>query len=228
MGKITETLPKPLIPVAGIPAVVHVIEGIRSAGITEFILVTGYLEDQVRSTLGTGESLGVRITYIHQDKQLGTGHAVGLTRPLAAGFPVLLAYADIMTSPANYERLINHFSQERCDIAAAVRRVDDPWRAAAVYVDAENNIQRIIEKPPIGTSTTPWAHAGMYCFSSEIYDYVQQLQPSSRGEYEITDAVSSMIRDKHKCHAVEMTGYWKDLATMEDVHEAEAMMLNPG
>jgi dTDP-glucose pyrophosphorylase len=147
-----------------------------------------------------------------------------LTRETVGGAPVLLAFADIMTSPGNFASMIKSFHDCNCDVVGAIRDAGDPWRAAAVYLDAEGSINAIIEKPEKGTSTTLWSHAGMYCFSNAVYDYIERLKPSARGEFEITDAVQMMIADGRKSRAVEMLGYWKDLATPADIVEAEEMM----
>jgi len=224
MGKITETLPKPLVPVLGRPALQWVVDGLVEAGVREFVIVTGYLSGQVRAAMGSYRPDEINIQFVEQDQQAGTAHAMRLTREAVAGAPVVLAFADIMTSPRNFAAMIDRFKKNECALVGGVRDVGDPWRAAAVYVDGEFNIQRIVEKPAPGTSSTPWAHAGVYCFINSIYDYIEKVQPSARGEYEITDAVSMMIADGLCCQAQELTGYWKDLATPEDVVEAEKMM----
>jgi dTDP-glucose pyrophosphorylase len=201
-----------------------VIDGLHECGVTRFVIVTGYLSDQIHVAMAGYGDGQLDIRFVQQAQQLGTGHALKLTREAVAGTPLVLAFADIMTSPGNYGALMAQFFENHCAITAGVRDVGDPWKAAAVYFDADHNIQQIIEKPPIGTSTTPWAHAGMYCFSNGIFDYLENLKPTKRGEYEVTDAVAANIADGLRCQAVELTGYWKDLATPDDVAEAETMM----
>lgn len=226
MGKLTETVPKPLVPVLGKPALHWVVDGLAAAGVRRFVIVTGYLSGIVRESMRKyGDELGLEISFVHQAEQLGTAHAVKLTREAVGGAPVFLAFADIMTSQSNFNTMIIRFNECQCDVMGAIRNAGDPWRAAAVYLDDEFNISRIVEKPEKGTSTTPWSHAGMYCFSNVIYDYIERIVPSARGEYEITDAVQLMIADKLLSQAVELQGFWKDLATPEDVVEAEGMML---
>lgn len=224
MGKLTEALPKPLVQVLGKPALHWVLDGLVFSGVRRFVIVTGYLSSMVRDAIAGYGSENVDIAFVQQDEQLGTGHAVGLTRTAVNGAPVLLSFADIMTSPDNFESMIRRFSECSCDLVAGIRDAGDPWRAAAVYLQEDNSISRIIEKPEKGTSTTRWSHAGTYCFSNIIYDYVDRLQPSGRGEYEITDAVQSMTSEGRPAQAVEMTGYWKDLATPEDIVAAEKLM----
>ena len=223
MGKLTESVPKPLVPVFGKPALFHVLDGMVEAGIKRFVVVTGYLDQLVR--VAVAEEYGEQsVTFVHQAEQRGTAHAVGLTRDAIGGSPFLLAYADIITSPENYRAMTAAYQEGECSLTAAVRWVDDPWRAAAVYFDDDHRIDKIIEKPPVGTSETHWAHAGMYCFGNETFDFVEKVTPSARGELEITDAVSAMIASGRCCKAVEFGGYWKDLATPEDIIEAEDLI----
>jgi dTDP-glucose pyrophosphorylase len=224
MGDITRRIPKPMLPVAGMPAVERVIRSAAEHGFRNFVVVTGYLAEQVRGHLRDGSQWGVHISCVQQDEQNGTASALLLTENAVAGDDLLLGFADIMTSPENYARMRDAFYAGNCDVVGALRHVDDPWRAAAVYVDTEMNIERMVEKPPPGTSTTHWAHAGMYCFRNEVFRYLRNVQPSARGEYEVTDAVAAMITDKKRVRGVELTGYWKDLATLDDLRDAEELI----
>ena len=97
------------------------------------------------------------------------------------------------------------------------------WLISDTHFGHEN-ILNFIEKPPIGTSTTPWNHSGMYCFRPMIFDYLERVQPSARGEYESPDAVREMISDKRNLKAFELSGYWRDLAAPDDVREAERLL----
>jgi dTDP-glucose pyrophosphorylase len=222
MGELTRNRPKPLLQVGSCSAIEHVIRGLTSSGFSEVVIVTGYLGEQVRALLGDGSALGARIRYVQQDEQKGTAHALLIAREAVAGEDFLLCFADILTSASNYERLREVFYSEKCEIAAGCRRVDDPWRGAAVYVNDQNEVLQIVEKPPVGTSTTPWNHAGLYCFRNSIYMELEKVQPSSRGELEVTDAVATVIRSGRLVKLVEIEGYWKDLATAQDVAEANA------
>jgi UDP-N-acetylglucosamine diphosphorylase / glucose-1-phosphate thymidylyltransferase / UDP-N-acetylgalactosamine diphosphorylase / glucosamine-1-phosphate N-acetyltransferase / galactosamine-1-phosphate N-acetyltransferase len=224
MGELTRTIPKPLVPVAGVPSLERIILGLKSAGFSEFVIVTGYLGSQVREYFASGDKLGVKIVYVHQEVQEGTARALLLCREACDSNDLLLTFADIITSAENYKRIRESFYRYNCDVIGGIRRVDDPHKGAAVYLDKGWNILRMIEKPPRGTSTTPWNHAGMYCFNSEIFKYLKEIQPSPRGEYEIADAVTQMIADGKTVKAIELTSYWNDLATPEDVQAAEGFL----
>lgn len=225
MGELTKTTPKPLVKVAGATAIEHVIRQVRTrANLAEFIVVTGYLGEKVRDHLGTSGPLGSTISYVHQEVQSGTGSALLLTEELVGANDVLLCFADIMTDSVNYALLRDTFYRDECNVTAGLWRVHDPWKAAAVYMDEQRNILRIIEKPAKGTSTTEWAHAGMYCFGPEVFEYLKKVQPSPRGEYEVVDAVSAMIKDQKRVRGVPLVSYWKDLATPEDIKIAERLI----
>src|SRR5690606_19827484 len=128
--------------------------------------------------------LGIQITYVHQPEQLGTAHALLLCEQEVGESNLLLGFADILTSSVNYRLMRERFDQSDCNVSAALRHVEDPFRAAAVYVDARMKVLHMIEKPAKGTSSTPWAHAGMYCFGPEIFTYLKRVGKSPRGEYE--------------------------------------------
>lgn len=224
MGKITHTTPKALVSVRGCPAIEHVLVGLREYGFHDVIVVIGHLGDQIRTRLGTGERLGARITYVNQEHAEGTARALALARSAVGRSDLLLTFSDILTDPVNYGGMRNAFYAGACDALGAIRRVDDPCRGAAVYLDQANSITRIVEKPPLGTSTTPWNHSGMYCFAPVVFDYVERVGPSARGEYEVTDAVSLMITDGRPVKAHELSGYWIDLASPAEIPVAERML----
>ncbi len=98
----------------------------------------------------------------------------------------------------------------------AVKAVDDPWQGAAVYVD-RGRITQIIEKPPQGTSKTPWNSAGFYCFRPEIFKYLAALKPSIRNEYELTSAIDAMLADGLLLRISPIEGDWRDVGRPEDL-----------
>lgn len=224
MGDITRTTPKPLVPVAGIPAIERIVRALHSQAFKELLIVTGHLGDQIRAHLGDGSALGVSINYFHQETQEGTAHAVRLTRDAIGKSDFLLCFGDILTSAENYGHMRDIFYAENCEATAGCRRVEDPYRGAAVYVDEQMRVTKIIEKPPKGTSTTNWNHAGMYCFHASVFDRIEKIQRSIRNEYEIVEAVAGMVKDGKLVRLVELQGLWKDLATPEDVREAEELL----
>ena len=101
----------------------------------------------------------------------------------------------------------------------ALTRVDDPYRGGAVYV-RNGRVARIVEKPPKGTSTTNFLSAGVYVFSNRIFDALAKLEPSARGEYDLTDAISEAVRDGKLVRCFAVPGFWRDVGRPEDLRPA--------
>jgi NDP-sugar pyrophosphorylase family protein len=217
MKELTASRPKPMIEICGQPMLEHILVALRNSGIRELIIITGYLAEAVESHFGKGESLGLQIHYIRQLVQNGTGAAFHLAQALVGTEPFFAGYGDIITSLDNYPRLIKHFEQRPCDALLSLNRVNDPYRGAAVYLNTNELVADIIEKPPQGTSTSNWNNAGLMVFSPRLFDYSATLKPSARGEYEITDAIRAMIQDKCQVRGFKLEGFWSDVGRPEDL-----------
>jgi len=226
MKELTASRPKPMIEICGKPMLEHIMVALRDSGIREFVLITGYLADVVETHFGKGESLGLHIHYIRQQVQNGTGRAFHLAKDLVGTEAFFAGYGDIITSLDNYPRLIQDFEQRRCDGLLSLNWVNDPYRGAAVYLNSEDAITDIIEKPPQGTSTSNWNNAGLMVFSPRLFDYTAALKPSPRGEYEITDAIRAMIQDRCQVRGFKLEGFWTDVGRPEDLEIVTQALCN--
>jgi UDP-N-acetylglucosamine diphosphorylase / glucose-1-phosphate thymidylyltransferase / UDP-N-acetylgalactosamine diphosphorylase / glucosamine-1-phosphate N-acetyltransferase / galactosamine-1-phosphate N-acetyltransferase len=218
MGDLTQDLPKPMLPLAGKPMIEHILDRLKAAGISDVFIVTGYRAETIEDHL-RGYSL--RIQFARQKLINGTGSAALLGREFAGSDPFLLTFGDIICEPGDYVGLANML--ERDPEAAAVlgvKWVDDPWQGAAVY-ENDGVVNRIIEKPPRGTSTTQWNSAGLYSFRPVVFNYLSALRPSARGEYELTSAIAGMIKDGRRLLRYGVTGEWRDVGRPEDLAIAE-------
>lgn len=221
MGALTETCPKPLLPVAGRPLIEHIITGFAAADVRDLVIVTGYRGEQIEAALGDGARLGVHITYRRQTTAAGTAHALLLGRDALADEPFALSWGDILVQPEFYAALVRRFRTRPCDALLALNAVDDPWAGAAVYVDGTGRVSRIVEKPPRGSSTTRWNNAGVFVFDPLVLDYVARLRPSARGEYELPQAIAAMAADGRAVYSLPITGYWSDVGTPDDLRRAD-------
>jgi NDP-sugar pyrophosphorylase family protein len=221
MGSLTATTPKPLLQLRGRPIIEHVLLGLRAAGVGGAIVVTGYRGEQIERHLGTGSDLGMRLRFRTQRQPQGTARALLLVRDLLNGEPFLLSWGDVVVDPDEYRRLLKAFDARPCEALLAINRVDDPWRGAAVYVDEDLRVTRLVEKPPKGTSHTRWNNAGIFAFTPQILGYAERLQPSSRSEYELPQAIAAMVEDGVVVRAHPLHGFWSDLGTPEDLAAAE-------
>jgi NDP-sugar pyrophosphorylase family protein len=227
MKGLTEDLPKPMLRIAGRPRLEHIVLTLRNAGIGRFVVVTGYHAERIERHFGDGGRLGVEIVYRRQEVQDGTARALLLGRDSIADRPFLLAWGDILAEPGNYPALLATFRQRQLDGLLGVNWVEDPWRGGAVYVDRDNRIERIVEKPPHGTAQTHWNNAGIAVFRSAVFRYAAAVKPSPRGEYEIPDAISAMLADGLAVQAFPLRGFWSDVGTPEDLTRAEEFLSPP-
>lgn len=218
LGALTSTVPKPLLPVGGRPIIVHILDGLQRAGIREATIITGYLAEAIELELGNGEASGLPLRYVRQEKPDGTARALLLVREWLGDARFLFSWGDILVRPENFRAVVR--ASRLADAAIAVNEVDDPWAGAAVYLDASNTVQRIVEKPARGTSSTHWNNAGFGVLGPEIWQHVQQLEPSSRGEYELPRAVASLVASGARVVGVPVEGDWFDIGTPEDLERA--------
>lgn len=226
LGDLTKEIPKPMIRVGNRSCLGWILEGIRNADVKDFIIVTGYLGEIIEEAFGDGREFDVNITYVKQEEQLGTGHALSITRDAVAGEPIIMSFGDILIPPENYSNMLKNFLSGEHDALLALKWVEDPYRGAAVYTDENYRVTEIIEKPEKGISSTNWNNAGIFVFKPVIYEYVARLQPSARGEYELTDAISMMLKDGYSISGHPLSGYWGDIGTPEDVLRMSRVLMD--
>jgi dTDP-glucose pyrophosphorylase len=213
MRELTSDLPKPMLQVRGKPILQHIIEGMKTAGVAEFLIVVGWRADVVREFFGAGAQLDVRISYETQVVQDGTGKVVELAREFCGDTPFLLSYGDILLDPANYSRLTN--LPNDTEAIVSVKWTDDVSQGGAVFVNERFELIDLREKPKAGEPTSPWYNAGVYAFRQSIFDYTARLARSPRGEFELTDAILALARSRKKVQALELRGDWADVRDPE-------------
>jgi UDP-N-acetylglucosamine diphosphorylase / glucose-1-phosphate thymidylyltransferase / UDP-N-acetylgalactosamine diphosphorylase / glucosamine-1-phosphate N-acetyltransferase / galactosamine-1-phosphate N-acetyltransferase len=218
LGALTANFPKPLLEVGGRPIIVHILEGLARAGIAEVTIVTGHFADLLETEIGNGDQAGLRIRYLRQSEPDGTARALALARDHVGAGQFFAGWGDILVLPENYARIVK--AARFADIVVAVNEVDDPFAGAAVYVDEDMRVQRIVEKPDPGTSTTRWNNAGFSILGPAIWPEIDRLQPSARGEYELPQAVAALVDSGVHVRAVPVEGPWFDVGTPEELDRA--------
>ena len=213
MRELTNELPKPMIAVRGKPILLHIVEGLRGAGVTAFLIVIGYRADVVQAFFGDGSRFGVEISYAMQTVQDGTGKVVELGRAFVGTNAFILSYGDILVDPLNYRRFVRLDADTEAIVS--VKRDEDVSKGGAVFVNANFELIDLREKPKPGELTSPWYNAGVYAFRPSIFEYIAGLQRSSRGEFELTDAIRDLARSGKKVRALELTGDWADVRDPE-------------
>jgi dTDP-glucose pyrophosphorylase len=215
MGSMTSEIPKPMLLVHGRPILEHILEGLTAAGIQRFLIVVGYRREAILEHFRQSR---FDIQFRVQDPVDGTGSAARVAREFAGSDPFLFTFGDILCTPPDYlrsERVLTDHPATRAVLG--VKDVDDPWRGAAVYVDDDRVIRRIIEKPPPGTSTTRWNSAGLYAMHPVVFSYLDRLEPSPRGEYELTSIFDMMLADRLELRISPIEGEWRDIGYPDDL-----------
>lgn len=221
MRDLTSSLPKPMLQVRGKPVLAHIVEGLKAAGITNFLVIVGWHADVVRNFFADGAHFGVGISYETQLVQDGTGKVVELARPFVGNEPFILSYGDILVDKENYLRLA--VLPNEIEAIISVKQDEDCSKGGAVFVNDRFELTDLREKPKPGEPTSCWYNAGIYAFRPSIFEFTAKLQPSPRGEYELTDAIRDLALSGKKVQALELKGMWADVRDPEILTQLNEM-----
>ena len=213
MREMTAELPKPMLEVRGRPVLQHIVEGLRDAGLREFLVIVGYRADAVQNFFGDGSRYNITIQYATQTVQDGTGRVVDLARNFVEDSPFILNYGDILIDPTNYKRLLD--LPHDVEAIITVKRGEDVSRGGAVFLNKRMELVDLREKSKPGEAISPWYNAGLYTFRPSIFQFTAKLKRSPRGEYELTDAIRELAHSGKKVKALELTGEWADVRDPE-------------
>lgn len=217
MRPLTANIPKPLLPVAGKPFIVHTIDALKKAGIKEATILIGWRGMRVREFLKDGKDLGIKITYEEQEKRLGTAHAIGLAKKhMKSKF--LALNGDIILPPKSLKALME-FSRGKGNVVG-LTSVEDPSNFGVVDLKGDI-IQGIEEKPARPKSKL--INAGVYVFQPAIFDAISKTKKSPRGEYEITDSLKILM--KKKVYGFPLPGDWIDVGRPWDLLKANGILM---
>ncbi|QKZ16800.1 glucose-1-phosphate thymidylyltransferase [Streptomyces chartreusis] len=219
---LSHTTAKQLIPVGGEPVVRYILDVIREAGITEVGIVVGDRGDQFRRILGDGRDMGLRITYIEQERPDGLAHCVLIAREFLGSDDFLMCLGDNVVLEG-VGQLVSEFRSNRADAMLLLGKVDDPSEYGVAVVDDAGRIQRLVEKPE--TYVGDLAVVGAYVFSPAIHGAVRAIGPSARGELEITEAIQWLVDTGRRVVGHECPGYWKDAGRLTDLLACNRVLL---
>ncbi len=220
---LTFSRPKQLLPIANIPMSQFGLLSMKNAGITEIaIVVGGDNAFKVKEYYGSGTKLGVKITYIHQDKPLGISHAVGLCEEFIGNekFVVFLGDNVLLKGITDYA---DNFDQSNDAAKILLCEVSNPKQFGIADVSNDGKIKKIMEKPK--NPPTNLAVIGIYFFQPIIFQIIRKLKPSWRNELEITDALQMLLESNENISYNTITNYWKDTGTVEDILDANKTIL---
>jgi glucose-1-phosphate thymidylyltransferase len=219
---ITFTRAKQLVPVANKPVLFYGIESLAAAGIEEVgIIIAPETGDEIRDAAGDGSRFGVRIEYIEQDAPRGLAHAVLTAEPFLGDSPFVMYLGDNLLRDGIVD-LVRQFQTEQPDALILLTPVPDPQNYGVAELE-ERRVARLVEKPERPQSDL--ALVGVYMFTSAIFDAARAIEPSGRGELEITDAIQRLIDSGLTVDPHIVRGWWKDTGQVQDMLDANRLIL---
>jgi len=219
---ITFTSAKQLVPVANKPVLFYGIEAIRDAGIKDIGIVVGDTKDEVKAAVGDGSEFGVHVTYIEQSEPLGLAHAVLISEGFLKTDSFVMYLGDNLVL-GGVKDLVKEFKRDKPNAQILLAKVANPNQFGVAELK-DGKVVRLIEKPDVPMSDL--ALVGVYMFDKNIFKAVKSIKPSARGELEITDAIQYLIDNKYTVHPHMVNGWWKDTGKLDDMLEANRMVLD--
>ena len=219
---VTHIIAKPLLPLANKPTLAYAFERLKEIDVYEIGLVVGENEQSMREVLKDGSDFGVSLTYIRQPEPKGLAHAVSFAKDFIGDSNFVLYLGDAIYG-SGFVELKNQFLDSGCSNLNLVKEVQDPSRFGVANVNGDK-IVKLVEKPKVPESNL--AMAGLYFFRSEIWNVLPKLQPSSRGEFEITDAIQLLIDEGNLVLAGRYEDEWFDTGTLDSFLETSSFLVN--
>jgi UDP-N-acetylglucosamine diphosphorylase/glucosamine-1-phosphate N-acetyltransferase len=186
---LTSNIPKPLLPVAGKPFLSHVFSALQSAGVSEIALLVGWKANRIKEYYGNGSEQGLKITYLEQRERLGTANAIGQAEG-SIDEPFFVVNGDVVISDTDVKAMRAMFERTGRTVMGAVT-VDDPSQFGVIE-EKDGRLVRIIEKPKNPPSDL--INAGIFVFTPEIFELIRKTPRSIRGEFEITDTITTLAK----------------------------------
>lgn len=212
---------KQLIPVANKPVLFYAIESLIDAGIIDIGIIVGKTKDEVIKQVGDGSRWGARITYIEQDKPLGLAHAVKIAQPFIGKASFIMLLGDNLVKDG-VTGFVEKFKENSPNSLILLSEVEEPWHFGVAEI-RKGKIIRLVEKPKVPPSNL--AMVGVYLFDKNIFKAVNKIKPSWRNELEITDAIQWLVEHDYRVEPYQVTGWLKDTGRIEDVLEANRLVL---
>jgi glucose-1-phosphate thymidylyltransferase len=218
---ITHTSAKQLVPIANKPILFYGLESLAQAGICEVGIIVGETKNEIKAAVGNGSKWGLSITYIEQEAPLGLAHAVKISQQFMGDDDFVMYLGDNLLKDG-LSSLVTEFQSNRPNAQILLSHVPNPHQFGVAQLKG-NTVVQLEEKPLHPKSDL--ALVGVYLFDKNIFTAVNAIKPSPRGELEITDAIQYLIDNGFTVHPHIVSGWWKDTGKLEDMLEANRLIL---
>ena len=214
--------PKHLIPIAGKPLIFHTMEALEQAGIGEILIIYGYHADKLREAVET-RSWKMKVSFVNQKERKGTAHAASYGKKFVGKGTSILMNGDVLVGPDTFEGLIELHEKKEFDMTLSVKPIEDP-RAYGIVKVQRGKAKELIEKPRPDQMVSNLVNAGVYAVSNPLWEAIEKTELSSRGEYELTDSISLLIK-KGNVGAYTLPSWWLDIGKPWDLLDANKLLL---
>ncbi|NOR15134.1 MAG: glucose-1-phosphate thymidylyltransferase [Candidatus Aminicenantes bacterium] len=218
---LTFTQAKQLVPVANKPVLFYGIEALHEAGIQDIGIIVGDTKDEIRAAVGDGSRWGISVTYIEQDEPLGLAHAVKIARNFLQDTPFVMYLGDNILK-SGITSLVREFEEEKPNSLILLTEVNNPHMFGVAELEG-GRVVNLVEKPKDPPSNL--ALVGVYMFDNNIFEAIDAIEPSWRNELEITDAIQYLVKNGYEVRSHMVTGWWKDTGKIEDILDANRLIL---
>lgn len=219
---ITHTSAKQLVPVANKPILFYGLEAIADSGIKDVGIIVGDTKNEIMSAVGDGKKFGIKVTYIPQEAPLGLAHAVKIAQRYLSDDEFVMYLGDNLIRDG-IKTFVDEFRKKKPNAQILLAKVPNPQQFGVAELK-DGKIVRLVEKPKQPKSDL--ALVGVYMFDKNIFKAVNSIKPSWRGELEITDAIQYLVEKKFTVIPHIITGWWKDTGKLEDMLEANRIILD--
>ncbi len=221
---LTHTSAKQLVPIANKPILHYVIEDLVGVGVADVGLIVGDTAEEIRASVGDGSRWGATVTYIEQSAPLGLAHAVVKAGGFLGDEPFVMYLGDNMFEDS-LEAVVDGFAEGGgASARLLLSRVDDPGSFGVAELGDDGSICRLVEKPDNPRSDL--ALVGVYLFGPAIHEAVRSIEPSARGELEITDAISWLLERGDTVEHRLLEGWWIDTGKKDPLLECNRLVLD--
>jgi glucose-1-phosphate thymidylyltransferase len=219
---LTYTSAKQLIPVANKPILFYGLEFMKEAGIEEIGIVVGDTKEDIKENVGDGSRWGVNVAYIEQEAPLGLAHAVKISRDYLGDDKFCMYLGDNLLRNG-IKDIVGEYRQSKSHAMILLTEVDDPRQFGVAELNDDGTVKKLVEKPKEPKSHL--ALVGVYLFDRNIFTAVNAIKPSWRNELEITDAIQYLLDEGYQVTPSIVKGWWKDTGKLEDLLEANQLVL---
>jgi glucose-1-phosphate thymidylyltransferase long form len=222
---VTLAIPKELLIVGDKAIIEYVIEAMKSVGVTDISIVVGWRKHAILDYLGSGERLGVKLTYVVQDNRTGLAKAVLTAEHVIGEEPFLVILGDNFFYPQAFLKEILAFHiAKKADATIGVAEIEDTTRHGIIRPGPDNRILDMVEKPQPKDAPSNLGIIGVYLFSSSIFKAIKKIKPGVNNEYQLTDAIKMMIDTGSQVYYSKINGTHIDIGTLNDLKKANLFL----